>query len=125
VEDLFAACSNPATFFAFIGDVAKGSVDFRVGGKYQVPTRGGEIKGEFLEIIPNQKIVFSWLVGSDGPLPDSRVSMTFSKSDKGDGKVELIQNGLPTESEQMAHRHGWEIVTKRMSEILSKQDKVA
>jgi len=125
VEELFAVCSNPSTFFAFIGDVVKGSVDFRVGGKYQLPTRSGEIKGEFMEIIPNQKIVFSWLVGSDGPLTGSQVNMTFSKTDKGDGKVELIHDGLHTESEQMAHRQGWEMVTKKISEIFSSEAKVA
>lgn len=125
VDELFEMCASPPTFFAIMGDFAKGTVDFRAGGKYQLPTRSGEIKGEFLEIIPNQKITFSWLVGCDGPLTGSRVTMTFGASDRGGSKVELIHEGLHTESEQMAHRRGWEVVTKTMLERLSKKEKAA
>ena len=81
VENLFATCQNPASFFAFMGELAKGSVDFRVGGKYQLPTQKGEIKGEFLEIIPNQKISFSWQQGCSGPLANSQVTLNFIPAD--------------------------------------------
>lgn len=125
VGQLYEACKNPSIFFAIMGDLAKGSVDFRSGGKYQLPTRVGEIKGEFLEIIPEQKIVFSWLQGCKGPLAQSKVNLSFGKSDNGAARLELIHEGLDGEDEQMAHRQGWEAVTQKMSEALSKQAKVA
>lgn len=120
VESLFATCQNPASFFAFMGKVEQGSVDFRVGGKYQLPTQKGEIKGEFLEIIPNQKISFSWQVGCSGPLENSKVTLNFIVADANTSKLELIHKGLMLEEDQKAHRGGWEAVTNNMRELLSR-----
>ena len=125
VDELYAACNNPATFFAFMGDVNKGNIDYRVGGSFQVPTKKGEVRGEFLDLVPNSKIVFSWLVGCSGPLQNSQVALTFGQSPKGGARIELIHGGLTSESDQMAHRQGWETVTEKLSEVLSKQAKVA
>lgn len=120
VENLFATCQNPANFFAFMGDVSKGSVDFRVGGKYQVPTQKGEIKGEFLEIIPNKSICFSWQAGCSGPLENSKVILNFISADTNTSKLELIHKGLVLEEDQKAHRSGWEAVTRNLRELLSR-----
>lgn len=120
VEKLFAACQNPASFFAFMGKIEQGSVDFRVGGKYQLPTQKGEIKGEFLEIIPNQSISFSWQVGCSGPLENSKVILNFIPADANTSKLELIHKGLLLEEDQKAHRSGWEAVTNNMRALLSK-----
>ena len=120
VENLFATCQNPASFFAFMGQVEQGSVDFRVGGKYQVPTQKGEIKGEFLEIVPNQTISFSWQVGCSGPLENSKVILNFISADTNTSKLELIHQGLMLEEDQKAHRSGWEAVTNNMRELLSR-----
>lgn len=119
VETLFATCQNPDSFFAFMGKVEQGSVDFRVGGKYQLPTQKGEIKGEFLEIIPNQKITFSWQVGCSGPLDNSKVILNFISADANTSKLELIHNGLVLEEDQTAHRRGWEAVTTSMRNLIS------
>ena len=118
VETLFATCQNPASFFAFMGELAQGSVDFRVGGKYQLPTPKGEIKGEFLEIIPNQKICFSWRQGCSGPLENSQVTLNFIAADGASSKLELIHRGLLLAEDQHAHRRGWEFVTSNMRELI-------
>jgi uncharacterized protein YndB with AHSA1/START domain len=118
VEKLYETSKNPESFFGYMGDLSKGSVDFRVGGKYQLPTKKGEIKGEFLEIEPNKKIALSWLAGCDGPLKGSHVTLTFNRKDDGTASLELIHDGLMTEADQKAHRQGWETVTEKMLERL-------
>ncbi len=124
VEKLFATCANPQSFFTHMGDVARGSVDFRVGGKYQLPTKKNEIKGEFLEIVTNEKISFSWLTGCTGPLEQSKVTLMFKKADVADSaKLELIHEGLNSEEDQKAHRQGWEAVTEAMYETLGRSTK--
>ena len=112
VGNLFAICKNPESFFAFMGDISRGSIDFKVGGQYQVPTKKGEIKGEFLEIIPNEKIKLSWLVGCSGLLPDSNVTLKFIKKDDGTSALEIVHQGLISIEDQKAHRSGWEEVTR-------------
>lgn len=115
-ENLYSICKNPETFFAFMGDLSKGFVDFKVGGKYQLPTAKGEIKGEFLDILPNQKIALSWLVGYAGPLLDSKVTLTINKKDDGGSTLELVHSGLHSVADKKAHRFGWETVTKKIKE---------
>ncbi len=119
-EKLYDICKNPESFFAIMGDLSKGSVDFRVGGKYQLPTKKGEIKGEFLEIIPNKKITISWLVGCGGPLKNSNVALSINQKDKDNSSLELIHDGLHNLEEQQAHRAGWETVTAKLKESLAK-----
>lgn len=125
VDEMFAICKNPATFFAFMGDVSRGVVDYKAGGKFQVPNEHGGIAGEFLDIVANKKISFSWLRGCTGPLSNSKVWLTFSSTDKGEARIELIHDGLTTEKDLAAHRHGWESVFQNLREVVVKAVKVA
>jgi uncharacterized protein YndB with AHSA1/START domain len=117
-ERLYEVCKNPETFFAFMGDLSKGSVDFKVGGKYQVPNGFDGISGEFLEIVPNKKIVFSWQKGVSGPLKNSKVNILINKKDDGTSALEIVHEGLTTFTEQQAHRGGWDAVAKNIKEGL-------
>jgi uncharacterized protein YndB with AHSA1/START domain len=125
VEKLFESCKSSAGMFGIMGDVSKGTLDFRTGGKYQVPTKKGEVKGDFLEIIPNKKIIFSWLMGCDKPLENSKVTLTFNRDDDTSSWMELVHDGLNTEDDQKAHRTGWEMVTEKMAENLGRVSKHA
>jgi uncharacterized protein YndB with AHSA1/START domain len=117
-EKLYETCKNPTSFFAFMGDLSKGSVDFKVGGKYKVPNEYGGVEGEFLEIVSGEKIRLSWRAGCGGPFEGSQVTLSFKKKDDGGSSVELVHDGLVTEEAQNSHRHGWEVVTEKMQEIL-------
>jgi uncharacterized protein YndB with AHSA1/START domain len=118
IEKLYETCRNPETFFAHMGNISRGTVDFKVGGKYQVPNDHNGIEGEFLEIVPNKKIILSWLKGCSGPLKESKVTLTFNQKEDGSSSLELIHDGLPTTKEQFAHRQGWEYVAEKLIEKL-------
>ena len=125
VSEMFAMCKNPETFFAFMGDVSHGTIDYKVGGKFQVPNDHGGIAGEFLEIVNDRKISFSWLRGCTGPLSNSKVSLMFTATDKGDARLELIHDGLTNEKDLAAHRQGWESVFQSMRGVAAKAAKAA
>jgi len=117
VEKLFEVCKNPSSFFGLMGDAQKGKVDFKVGGKYEIPTEKGPLSGEFLEIVPNQKIVFSWnsSCGGESPTRDTKVTLLFEADDESNiSWLELLHEGLETESQQKSHRAGWDSVMKRL-----------
>lgn len=118
-ENLYDTCQNPTRFFGLIGNMDKAQVDFRVAGQFQVPTECGEVKGVFLEIIPNQTISMSWLLGASGPLQNSKVTLNFKPADNGTAKLELLHDGLFSEDEQKAHRAGWENVTRQMAQLFA------
>jgi uncharacterized protein YndB with AHSA1/START domain len=110
---LYSTCSDPRKFFAPVSKVEQGSVDFRVGGKYQFPTEKGQILGEFLEIEPGKKIVFSWLSGC-GQIFDrpTRVTLTFNDEEDGKSSLGLVHEFLPLGDSVKTHRKGWEHLTK-------------
>lgn len=112
---LYSACSNPKNFFGIISDAEKGSADFRVGGKYHFPTDHGAATGEFLEIIPGKKIVFSWLSGCNVKFDrPTRVTLSFDDEENGSSSVELVHEFLPLGDQVTSHREGWEYVTTQL-----------
>lgn len=116
---LYSVCSDPRKFFGIVASVDQGSADFRVGGKYRFPTEKGEIAGEFQEIDPGKKIVFSWLSGCGGKLDrPSRVTLMFDDEDDGGSSVALTHEFLPLGDEVKSHREGWEYVTTQLGKLL-------
>lgn len=118
LEALYAACANPGSFFGRMGDVKNGKVDFRVNGRYAVPTEKGEVKGEFLEIVPGARIVFSWESAPCGErlAHETRVTLTFEKDDDDAGVswLGLVHEGLDTESQLKSHHAGWDGLLSRL-----------
>ncbi len=208
VGDVFNALKGGLLFMNCGADSGSMQIDFRVGGKYQIDFRKKTLVnfGEFLEIIPNKKIVFSWcqtfgpdqkpdtqvaielfaegphtrlmlshtgfkdqatkdahqtgwfggladfisqiengqlrmlrsypvsdkrlsevcgkpenlisFTGYKGELNLNNVSLNVMKKDDGNSTLEIIHQGLHSFEEQKSQRHGWEIVTKKLSEVL-------
>jgi uncharacterized protein YndB with AHSA1/START domain len=112
---LYSLCSDFRKFFASAADVGQGSADFRVGGKYRFATKRGEILGEFQEIIPGKKIVFSWLSGCDQKFDrPTRVTMIFDDEEDGASSLELVHEFLPLGKQVGSHREGWEYLMTQL-----------
>ena len=115
VQKLYDLCKNPATFLGLLGDLKKGSVDFKLGGAFKIPNETHEICGTFTEITPQQKIVFTWETDCHGkPLSGSKVTLSFETEEDDQSWLELLHEGLPTASLQMSHREGWDWLLNRM-----------
>lgn len=119
VNTLFETLAAPQNFFAHMGDLSNGHVDFKVGGRYELPNKNGGVRGEFLEIVPSEKIKMSWLGGCGGPFKNSAVTLLLHKRDDG-SSLELIHEGLTSKDAQSSHRDGWEHITQQMSELFAK-----
>jgi uncharacterized protein YndB with AHSA1/START domain len=86
-------------------------MDFKVGGKYrlEVHHKGGNIHrlhGTYREIVPPEKIAFTWSWSEE---PDANVSVvTVDFHDLGKStEVMLTHEGLPSVEEREKHTHGW------------------
>ena len=120
-EAVFAALTEPEKmnqwFFGMPEGSAKVEQDFRVGGTYTVnmyAPDGSESKcgdsgeskhaphGEYLEIDPPNKLVFSWI--SEGFVDDSKVTVLLEED--GDGTKLILRHELPA-SIMEPHREGW------------------
>lgn len=99
------------------------AIDLRVGGGYRIFTepQGIGVHGEYLEIVPLQRLVFSWIWiddGVDGD-PNEQVEVTFVPVDGGT-RVELRHTG-PWTSRAPAdsYRQGWEHVLGSLADMLA------
>jgi len=86
-----------------------------------VNANGLVMRGEYVELVPHQRIVFSigWESGDGAPAiaPGStRVEVTFVPED-GDTVLTVRHSGLPT-SLGGIHREGWESVLPRLVEAV-------
>lgn len=123
-EKVFEAWSDPAIMnqWFFCGDQAIVTNDFRTGGNYQnkmifkakvdgahacsspSETTTYTHSGEYLEIIPPEKLVFTW---NSHLVKDSRV--TIELRDLGDAtELTLTHELLETEVLRQQHTEGWE-----------------
>ena len=91
-EKIYAAWADPQKLVQWFGpgSVEEGSVkadiDLRVGGRYRISfnTKGtyNEVGGVYREVIPNQRLVFSWAWHST-PERESRVTILLKPEGAG------------------------------------------
>lgn len=85
------------------------SIDFKVGGKYSIEFKnyGMKNQGAFLEIVPNQKIVFTWCQDFEtNPTPDTEVVVEL-KEVAGGTAVTIIHSGFVDAENRDGHNGGW------------------
>ena len=109
--------ASPEDIFPFFIDAAKmvrwkgrsASLDPRPGGVYLVDMNGTNIaRGEYVEVVPNSRVVFSWgWEGEDSAVPPGSSTVEITLTPDGDGTiVRLRHSGLP-EDQRDAHLEGW------------------
>ena len=124
VETRIAA--SPETVFDFFTDPDKliqwmgrsAELDPRPGGAFRCDINGRSVaSGEYLELDPPRRIVFSWgWEGADNvTLPgSSRVEVQLEGEGEGT-RLRLIHSDLPSEESAEKHRHGWEHYAERLT----------
>jgi uncharacterized protein YndB with AHSA1/START domain len=117
--------ASPETVFEFFTDPAlmvrwkglRATLDPRPGGVYRVEMSEQAIAiGEYVELDPPRRIVFTWGWESEfaqTPPGSSTVEVTLEAD--GDGTlVRLVHSGLPTTESAEAHGHGWDHYLPRL-----------
>ena len=100
--------------------------DAKVGGKYRwdLLNQEGEemsVLGEYRELIPGKKIVFTWKWDDDDDWKTFDSVVTIELSDR-DGGTELTlrHEKLPSEASRDRHNEGWNSVIDRLEKFFSK-----
>jgi uncharacterized protein YndB with AHSA1/START domain len=113
-ETVFPYFTDPDRYVEWMGDRA--TVDPVPGGPYRVRVRGGvEAAGEFVEVDPPKRIVFTWGWTDDQTVPpgSTQVVVTLEEEDGGT-RVVLRHYGLPSDAQRAHHRIGWEMYLGRL-----------
>ncbi len=122
--------ARPETVFHFFTDPARmvqwkgteAALDPRPGGTYRVNVTGHEVaRGEYVEIVPYSRIVFTWGWES-GPLLPGSTTVEVSFVPDGEGTiVRLRHHGLSGEALQ-SHEMGWRHYLPRLVEAAAGRD---
>jgi uncharacterized protein YndB with AHSA1/START domain len=100
------------------------AAELRVGGKYRwdVITQDGEdwaAFGEYRELVPGKKIVFTWQWDDDEAWKNQTSVVTVEFFDRDGGmELRLRHERLPSEESRDRHNEGWNSLLDRLEQFL-------
>jgi uncharacterized protein YndB with AHSA1/START domain len=124
--------ASPSTIFPFLTDPAEhvrwmgteAVLDPRAGGDYRVLVQGRHPGvGEFVEVVPDQKVVFTFGWDEpDHPIParSTEVEITLIP-EGGKTRVRLVHRGLPDDA-IADHTQGWTHYLERLAAVSAGTD---
>jgi uncharacterized protein YndB with AHSA1/START domain len=122
-EEVFAAWTEPELMGRWMSPVghAEVEVDLRVGGRFRVAMVGDDRRiehtGEYLEISPPRRLVFSWESAYTGPAP----TVVTVRLRPVDDETELLLTHERLHEDQVEpHSGGWGRMLDRLAEEVLK-----
>jgi uncharacterized protein YndB with AHSA1/START domain len=120
--------ADPATVFAYFTDEEKhvrwlgeqAHLDPRPGGLYRcVVNETATIVGEYVEIDPPNRVVFTWGFAGNATVPPGSSTVTVTLASEGAGTLlTLVHTGLPHPALD-AHHTGWQGYLNQLAEALA------
>jgi uncharacterized protein YndB with AHSA1/START domain len=121
-ETIWPFLVDPDQHVRWIGTVAE--IDARPGGTYRVLVNGQhQSAGEFLEVVPNEKVVLTFGWDEPGhPIPPGSTTLEISLHPEGEKtRVRLVHRGLPADAVD-DHGNGWQRYIDRLAIVVSGGD---
>ena len=116
--------ADPSTIYALLIEPGKQSwlgtdaeFDARPGGVYKIQVGGDHpALGEFVEVVPDEKIVFTFGWNEPGhPIPAGSTKVAITLIPEGDETlVRLVHSGLPDDA-ITDHEQGWQHFLDRLA----------
>ena len=127
---VYAAWTDPAQLKQWWGpdnvETRNFAADARVDGKYRwdlVNQEGEEMSvfGEYRELVPGKKIVFTWQWDDDEAWKNVSSVVTVELSDRDGGtEICLRHEQLPSTESRDRHNEGWSSVLDRLEKFFNK-----
>jgi uncharacterized protein YndB with AHSA1/START domain len=115
-ETVFDFFTDPDKMIQWMGRSAE--LDARPGGAFRCDINGRYIaRGEYLELEPPHRVVFSWgWEGEDPTVPPGSSQVEVRLSPDGEAtNLHLIHSELPSGEAAGSHRRGWEHYAERLT----------
>jgi uncharacterized protein YndB with AHSA1/START domain len=134
VERELRIAASPETIWEFLVDEEKAarwmgdecSFDVRPGGEYRCKVLSGNVAlGEFVELDPPRRLVFTWGwdEGSGIEVPPGSTTVEIELDPDGDQTVlRFTHRDLPTAGAAERHAHGWDHYLDRLATVASGGD---
>lgn len=121
-ETVFPYFTDPARYTQWMGSEAK--LDPTPCGTYRVTMRNGvEAAGEFVEVEPPHRVVFTWgWTHDDSVAPGSTRVVVTLEEERGGTRVVLRHHDLPDSRQREHHGKGWATYLHRLTVRVSGGD---
>ncbi len=105
-EIVFAYFTDPERMTRWMGTEAQ--LDPRAGGGFRCNVTGNDVAvGEYVEVTPYSRIVFTWGWEGDNPLTPGSSTIEVTLAEEGDGTLlRFVHRDLPAEAVG-PHADGW------------------
>ena len=116
-EDVFPYFVDPALLIQWIGESA--DLHPEPGGLFALDFSNTPVRGEYVEIEPPRRVVFTWGVVGRGAMPPGSTTVEVTLTADGpDTIVQLLHHDLPPE-EFDSHLQGWTSMLDRLVQVHS------
>ena len=129
-DQVYAAWTDPAQLRQWFGPEKVQTrnliADARVGGKFRWDLTNSEGEkmtclGEYRELQPDKKIVFTWQWDDDEDWENHTSVVTVELSDRDNGtELRLIHEQLPNEASRDGHTEGWNSALDKLEKFFSR-----
>ena len=129
-EVVFAAWRDPVSLRVWMCPApdmthATAKVDFRVGGRFRIVMHGArdyEHAGEYLEIDPPRRLVFTWESKWVSPVAEqrTRVAVTIEPAGEQQSRLRLVHDLLPDNTAYDGHPGGWTTILEKLAQHLGR-----
>jgi uncharacterized protein YndB with AHSA1/START domain len=122
-ETVWELLVDPDEATGWMGQAA--TFDLRPGGRYRVEVVPGRTaSGEFVEIDPPHRLVYTWGWEHDGsPVPPGSTTIEFELTPSGDGTLlRFSHRDLPSAESMASHAHGWDHYLGRLAVVAAGGD---
>src|SRR6266496_3000413 len=129
-DRVYAAWTDPAQMKQWFGPENVQTrdliADAQVGGTFRWDLTNSEgeemtIRGDYRELQPGKKIVFTWQLADDEDWENHISVVTVELSDRDGGtEVRLIHEKLPSEESRDRHNEGWNSVLEKLEKFFNK-----
>jgi uncharacterized protein YndB with AHSA1/START domain len=129
-DRVYAAWIDPAELRKWFGpenvQTRNLIADARVGGEFRWDLTNSEgeemtMRGEFRELQPGRKIVFTWQWQDDEDWENHVSVVTVELSDRDNGtELRLVHEQLPNEASRDGHNEGWNSALDKLEKLVGK-----
>ena len=121
-EEVFAFLTDPDKYTKWMGVAAE--FDPRPGGVYRVRMNRDRVAlGEYVEVDPPSRVVFTWGWEGDVAVPPGSTTVEITLREDGDFTIlRLRHSGFTTHEAAASHREGWPMYVERLSVAATARD---
>jgi uncharacterized protein YndB with AHSA1/START domain len=113
-EVVFQYFVDPAKMLEWKGVEAE--LDPRPGGIYRVNVTGREVaRGEYMEVTPHSRVVFSWGWEGNPEVPPGSSTVEVTLTPDGTGTLLVLRHGNLPEAAGAGHAEGWDHFLPRLA----------